>query len=296
MQDLVVAAVALMVLSSAALLAGRRVAVRWSSRDTFVLGAVVLTALLVFVSRFYGTWQMARLLPFSGVIILGNWIPVGGAFLAGITLGQSNSPRWRSGFLAGLVLLVSVYSVLCCLQGHLPTGPGYRQSADSSEQSRRSSCGPCCAAELLRNHGIGATEEELLSLCLTSYRGSPALGLYRGLKLKTAGTKWDVQVVSCTFDELLRTPPPLLLRISLPPVTSWDGRGPWKLEKRTGKHAVLLMAVDDQKHLTIFDPAMPSYFHKAWRTEDLREQWLGEALRLVPRDGKQPEGGTLNQS
>ncbi|MFC1597686.1 hypothetical protein ACFL5Q_07100, partial [Planctomycetota bacterium] len=152
----------------------------------------------------------------------------------------------------------------------------------------------CCAAELLRNHEIDATEEELLSLCLTSYRGCPALGLYRGLKLKTAGTKWDVQVVSCTFDELLRTPPPLLLRTSIPPVRWIGSNGSRKWERRTYKHVVLLMAVDDQEHLTIFDPAMPSHFRKAWRTEDLREQWLGEALRLVPRDGQQPGGCALN--
>jgi hypothetical protein len=129
----------------------------------------------------------------------------------------------------------------------------------------------------------------MIRLCLTSYRGCPALGLYRGLKLKTTGTDWDVQVVSCTVDELLEMPGPLLLRIAIPRAVILD-RDYRTKERRSYQHAVLLMGSDHRGHVEIRDPAIPERARRPWRVKDLREQWLGEALRLVPRDGKQPEG------
>ncbi len=287
MWDLAIAAAALTALSAAALLAGRYVAARWSRRATCGLSTVVLAALLVFVFRFHGTLHMARLVPFSGAVVLTNWIPLGGAFFAGVTLGQKNSPRWRRRFLASLVLLVSIYSVLGCFQGLLPLKPPAKQPIAVSPQSRPSSCGPCCAALLLQHHGIDATEREMLRLCLTSYRGCPALGLYRGLKLKTAQTDWDVQIVACTVDELMEMTGPLLLRIAIHPLVVMDGTHTTR-ERKTYQHAVLLMSVDDQGHVKIIDPAVPEDSRRDWRIERLHEQWLGEAIRLVPRDGTRP--------
>jgi hypothetical protein len=284
MWDLGIAAVVLIVLSSATLLAGFRTARRRSERGTFFLGVVVLTALLVFTFRFHGTWQIARLIPYSGAIILGNWIPLGGAFLAGITLGQNKSTRWRRCFLAGLILFVSGYSVVCCFQGHLPTGLSDGRRARLSEQGRRSSCGACCAATLLRRHGFEVTEVDMLRPCLTSHRGCPALGLYRGLKLKTAGTAWDVEVVTCTLEELIETPGPRLLRISLPATEVLSNKGQFHRKKERSEHAVLLMEVDSDGQAKVFDPSYPGGYAPLWDVDRLREQWLGEALRLVPRD------------
>ncbi len=294
MGDLLLATVALTGLSLVALVAGMRISSRWPERKTAALTGVVLAALLLFVFRYHGTWQIARVLPFSGAIVLGNWIPLGGAFLAGITLGQRNSARWRRSGLASLILLASGYSVACCFLGQLPSHHDSAGHPAGSKQTRRSSCGACCAAMLLKHRGIEASEEELLGLCLTSYRGSPALGLYRGLKLKTAGTLWDVQVVTCSVDELLQREGPLLLRDLVPAVSvvgekvrgesATDGIVNLRTSRRRFEHAVLLMGVEDNDHLQIFDPAMwedsPIII---WSIEDLRERWQGEALRLVRR-------------
>ena len=300
MWDLIAAALLMLGLSFLSFLAGLRLAAQaafpansntertdggllWRQLLALGLYGVILAGLLLYVFRYHGTWQMARVVPLSGAIILTNWIPPAGAFFAASVLRQRAAPAWRRAGLAILILLVSFYSLVCCFQGQLPLQAfAGKAPRGRNQQTLVSSCGPCCAATLLRAHGIDATEREMVRLCLTSYRGSPALGLYRGLKLKTAGTDWDVEVVTCSVERLLATRGPLLLRIQIPPmkVMSGDHIG-W--EPHGYEHVVLLLRVDGQGHVRVVDPAIPKYAYVNWRVEDLYEKWSGEALRLVPR-------------
>ena len=281
MQDLALATVALATLSALAFLVGLHVSSRWSKGRVLAISILALAALLVFVCRYHGTWQVARILPVSGVIVLGNWIPVGGAFFAGVILAQQASPLWRRCSLASLILLASGYSVACCFLGHLPVRHRLESQASVAQQGRRSSCGACCAAMLLQHHGIAATEEELVRLCLTSHRGCPALGLYRGLKLKTAAVSQDVEVVTCTAEELLQMRGPLLLRVRIPAFTLLDSHGRLRQSKSRFEHAVLMTGAQDAEHIHIVDPAMPPGCRVAWDIDRLRECWTGEALRVV---------------
>lgn len=283
MQDLVLATAALATLAALAFLLGLHVSSRWPKGRVVAVCMLVLAALLVFVCRYHGTWQVARVLPISGVIVLGNWIPLGGAFFAGVMLGQKTSPPWRRCSLASLILLASGYSVACCFLGHLPVRHRLASQASVAQQGRRSSCGACCAAMLLQHHGIAATEEELVRLCLTSHRGCPALGLYRGLKLKTAPESCDVEIVTCTAEELLQTRGPLLLRIRIPTTTSIDDQGRLHQSQSRFEHAVLMVAVQDADHIHIVDPAVGRDCRVAWDIDRLRECWAGEALRIVRR-------------
>lgn len=281
--DLALAFLGLAVFSLIAFALGMRISSRWQKKYAAASATIVLAAFLLFAWKYHGTWQVARVLPFSGVIVLGNLIPVGGAFFAGMILEQQETPRWRRCSLASLILLASGYSVACCFLGQLPKFHQPLTLADREQQSRASSCGACCAALLLQHHGIAATEEELLDLCLTSYRGCPALGLYRGLKLKTAKTSWDVDVVTCNGDELLELEPPLLLRVGLPRVNFMDDRGHRHDKQQRSEHAVLLMRVQDRQHLQIIDPAVELNTCVVWSFAQLEERWRGEALRLTPR-------------
>ena len=300
MCDLITAALLVLGMSCLAFLAGLRLAAETTPRETSnterahasrslrrlgtqMLYAMILAALLLYVFRYHGTWQMARLVPFSGAIILTNWIPPAGAFFAASVLRQQAAPLWRRTGLAILIILVSFYSLVCCFQGQLPLQAFAGKPAEwRNQQTLPSSCSPCCAAALLRAHGIGATEQEMARLCLTSYRGCPALGLYRGLKLKTAGTDWDVEVVTCSVARLLETPGPLLLRIQLPPMKQFSRKfGAWKRGRY--EHVILMERVDSQGHVKVLDPAIPEHTRVDWHVEELHEKWSGEALRLVPR-------------
>ena len=288
MSDLVLAYVVLLGLTLLALMTGFRGSRRWSRVSLNGAAVLAVAGLLLFAFCYHGTWQIARLLPYSNAIVLGNWIPIGGGFLAGLALGQETIPVRRRRGLAILILALSVYSVACCPLGHLVIGQAEPPQSGALQQNWRSSCGACCAALLLECHGIEASEPEMVRLCLTSPRGSPALGLYRGLKLKTAGTAWDVEVVTCGAEQLLEQRGPLLVRERLPAFHTIGVR-PQSWQRRP-EHAVLLLGASDSEHIRILDPAAGIDQLVCWRMDDLRERWQGEALRLVPRSGQSATG------
>lgn len=282
MGDLVLAILGLTMASLAALVGGVRLACAATRRWVNAVATVGVALLLWYVLRYHGTWQMARLLPFSSAIVLGNWIPIGGAFFAGLTLGESAIPAWRRRGWAALILTACVYSVACCFLGHVSEREP-SPVVDFRQQNWRSSCGASCAAVLLQLHGIEATEDELVKLCLTSHRGTPALGVYRGLKIKTAGSRWDVEIVTCPLAELLAMEGPLLLRDQIPEVRLLDGTKDGRPMGGRLEHAVLLLDGRDRDHIRILDPASGIRYPIQWTIEDLRERWRGEALRLVLR-------------
>jgi hypothetical protein len=277
------AAAGLAVASSLALVTGLHVSLRWHNRAVASISAVALAVLLVFLFRYHGTWQVARWLPFSNAIVLGNLIPIGGAFFAGIILAQDVTPKWRRLSLVSLILMASGYSVACCFLGLLPATHMMGRPTTVVVQGQRSSCGACCAAMLLQHHGIDATEEEMVRLCLTSHRGCPALGVYRGLKLKTVDTDWDVEVVTCPVEELSRADAPLLLRIWLPKSRVIDSRGRIHGSWRRTEHAVILVGPAAGEGFQLVDPALGIDQRVVWSVDCLRDHWPGEALRLVRR-------------
>jgi hypothetical protein len=86
----------------------------------------------------------------------------------------------------------------------------------------------------------------MMDLCLTRSEGTPSLGVYRGLKIKTRHSRWDVEVVRCPLEDLLRNMEgPVLMRIRL------EGE--------------------------------PAVGRQRWATSELKRRWRGEGLRLVPR-------------
>src|SRR5690606_12744726 len=114
------------------------------------------------------------------------------------------------------------------------------------------SCSPAAAATLLRHYDIPATETELVDLCLTRLEGTSLHGLYRGLKLKTAGTPWDVEAFNGNLEQLHEyvESGPVILNVRLPfemgpesiYVTQWGwvpGQG----------HTVVVLRMDDRKVL-----------------------------------------------
>ena len=75
----------------------------------------------------------------------------------------------------------------------------------------------------------------MMELCLTGAGGTPSLGLYRGLKLKTVGTPYDVEVFRTDVESLLDSdelPAILLVMLELgadvdPRYEAGVGLDPW---------------------------------------------------------------------
>jgi len=259
---------------------GRRGA-RWAAAGA---GVAATGLLVLFALTVHGKLLVARWLPFSGAIVLGNWIPLFAAVLCGVLTGRRGVARWRrAAFCVGLLGLAWYSVLLNFVPATLPAEN--RWTADGvCLQSSEASCSACAAATLLKHYGIDTNEEEMIRLSLTRHGGTPSLGLYRGLKLKTRGTPWDVEVVRGRFEDLLDGPGgPVVLRMRLPNdphlYPEWLGR--IGLAPDAG-HAMVLFGRSGEERVLMGDPSTGL---QRWPVEDIKARWRGEGLRLVPREG-----------
>jgi len=112
MMDLIFGALILLAASALACAFGMSVAGRASNLayGLFVLGVVAAT--FAFALLMHGRLVMARWLPFSNVLITGNWIPIGAAVLVGALLGRSSTPIWRRAFFSLCLAVAATYAVI----------------------------------------------------------------------------------------------------------------------------------------------------------------------------------------
>lgn len=229
---------------------------------------------------------LGALLPFSGTIILGNWLPVFGSFLLGACLKTESITLLRRVGLSAILIAISGYSLTRPVLGNPPECLPVLGNRILDFQTTDQTCSAACAAGLLRLHGVSASEGELANLCLTR-RGTHWLGVYRGLKLKTAGTNWDVVVQEVSTQELFsRQLGPGILAMSFHATASGNDRDPeWGFKPCSG-HSVLVLNVRSEALLDVFDPDSYCGF-ETWTKDTLRNIRHGILLRLVPRDATQ---------
>ena len=224
---------------------------------------------------------LARLLPFSSLPVLGDWLPPAVALLAGVAWGRVPGARWRRSVLvAPFLMLCALRSYGLAFGGPPPLGED-RWKDGVCRQTSAASCSAAAAATLLRAYGIDATEAEMAQLCLTREAGTTMHGLYRGLKLKTYRTPWRVEAFRYDVEGLRREPGPVVLTVRLDPGPGIDER----YERLWGwapgvRHTVVFFGFQDDGKTDIGDPAVG---REHWRTEDVRVLWHGEGIRLVRR-------------
>lgn len=283
MLDLKLSLAGMMVLCVLSAFAGS-VLQKQARQRTVVLAQILVTAAMAgYMGWLWDRPLLIQLLPYSCAIILGNWLPVLGSFFVGICMQTERIMRIRR------VLLVTTLSCLCC---YSLTSPllGIAPECDSTGRSERildyqttdRTCSAACAASLLRLHGIAATEEELAELCLTR-RGTHWLGVFRGLKIKTAGTEWDVVVEDVTPEELTRG----TNRVGVLALTFSSHAASQTLETGFGAevgHTVVSLGTSRWGTLEVFDPS-PDYGFESWNARVLADVEKGILLRLVSRNG-----------
>lgn len=223
---------------------------------------------------------LVELLPFSNLIVLGNWFPLEAGFLGGLASTQITMPAWRRGMTVAGLQLAGVIVVLFPFLGVAPRC-GDSWSDGICQQTTKQTCSAASAATLLKLHGIDATEQEMAELCLTR-RGTNWMGLYRGLKMKTVGTEWDVEVFTSSADQLRSRHSPAVLSVGLARETPSDRFYQAELGWSPGmRHSVVLLGfVTDV--VEIGEPT-PDAGRERWTKGDLRDLYLGQGMRLVRR-------------
>jgi hypothetical protein len=177
----------------------------------------------------------------------------------------------------------ALFGILYPMLGQAPRCGERWSAVGGYQQTTPYTCSAASAATLLHMHGISATEQEMAELCLTR-RGTSWLGLYRGLKLKTQGTQWDVELVRCSAAEVrYHTDRPMVMEVGLEADAPIDAAFRSEFGWEPGlRHSVVLLPSSGDR-LEILDPT-PQIGREQWDDESIRLLWRGHGLRLVKRE------------
>lgn len=250
---------------------------------TGVLAALLLLAYLRFIWK---TALLSELLPFTSIVILSNWFPFAAAFLAGITWTHGYGTKKRRVIFGLTLYTIAVFSMVEPILGQPPRCFDKWQSHEKysfpiSRQTSGYSCTAAAAATLLRLNGIPAQESEMAELCLTR-RGTTWQGLYRGLKLKTAGHPFRVEIIECRLSELKnRLPAPAVISVGIDPDKPYSREYVYAWGWQPGmRHSVVLLGFNkDTDRAAVADPSVG---FEEWNARDMETLWRGRAVCLVP--------------
>ena len=265
---------------------------RFSKRASLIAITLTIVALFLYAGLLRESALLARILPFSNLIVVGNWLILFGAFLTGLVANRIPGGRIRRGIYCTLLLAACTFTLIAPLIGTVPKGGDYwtREGVTNqvtqyavAMQSSDSSCSAACAATLLRTVGIKTSEQEMIDLCLTHTNGTLWFGLYRGLKLKTAGTPYDVEILHATPTDLksgaLKGPLILSVRLDLKPGIDERYEKKWGWAPGVAHSVVFFRTLPDN----LVEMGDPSIGREKWGFDGIETLWHGDAMRLVPR-------------
>lgn len=278
MNDIASGVLVTLVLSILFVLGGHKLARLRSA--PWLLGASILFA-MGYVFFVQDRLWLAKMVPHPLIVVLGQAL----LFPLSCGIAALAAPRLPRRWLLAPLLIGALYQAAGGFFGRPPDTSDTPMPNDGIvRQTSESSCSAASAASILAHAGIRATETELARLSLTRSSGTPMLGVYRGLRQKTAGTNWGVSVLSrATLSELREAcqSGPVLLSVGLDRwqrgydpryVTEWG----WTPGKR---HAVVLFGFLPEGKIDIGDPSVG---REKWDEKALTVLWNGEGLQLKP--------------
>lgn len=261
------------------------------------LAGLVVVGIAVYARWLWEETFVARLLPFSNLIVVSNWFPLAAAVLAGLVwrrigntpakflgLGKGEFGSLPRKLFAAIVLFgAAFFSMIWPLLGEAPEC-GTDWQGDICLQTTPATCSAAAGATLLQNYGIYASEQEMAELCLTR-QGTSWKGLYRGLSLKGAPVGRQVEVANLTIDDLAHDfTGPCILQCEL----QLDDTGDDFEYQMEGwvpgqPHSVVLLDVIENKQQgKQFLIADPTAFAEVWSRDHLQKLWHGQILRMKP--------------
>jgi len=277
--DILLAFAAVLLVSAAAFLATARLTRATTSRARVVVLAAVVGVLVLYVALLYDRLTLARVLPVADVLILGNAIPPLAAAILGLLWAAPGIHQLRKVILIAALALATLRVIAAPWAGR-PPACGDTWEKGVCMQTTDASCGAAAAATLLAAHDIRADECEMADLGLTR-NGTPRLGLYRGLTLKTRDTPWRVEVFSGDLAKLRRrvAEGPVILFVGLRRGQHADPRYARDWGWTPGlRHAVVLFGFGEGGFIDVGDPTMG---RERWRAEALDVLWDGQAIMLT---------------
>lgn len=257
----------------------RQLSRQWPLCWVDFVGMMLAVVLIGYIVCVWDHPCLARWLPYSNLIVLGNALPLFAALLAGLSCRRLRG-RPRARYTA--VVLLTVVGVGALIRPVLGEAPvcDERWEGDACLQTTKHTCSAASAATALRRVGVVTTEAEMARLCLTR-KGTHWMGLYHGLSQKLAPA-WRIEVFDAKSLETLRhvsQDAPAILTVELPQ----DVPAGWEYRQENGwlpgiSHSVVCLGPDGDSHWRIVDPANGI---ERWSTTDLLVLWQGHGMRLT---------------
>jgi hypothetical protein len=268
-------------ISTGLFMVGLRLGRHASARILTVPALVAAFLIILHAFLLSDSLYIAKVLPFSNVMVFANPMPPAGGLLAGIVCGRARRVSWRAIIVVALLVVVSLYAAYGRFLGKPPRCEDYWKDGVCIQTSP-ASCSAAGAATLLRSHGIPATEAEMASICFTREAGTTMSGLYRGLKIKTADTEWDAKAFFCEASELrAEAPLPAIIKVWLDKDRTNDPRYEQEWGWKHGiPHTVVLFRFVGNGEVEVGDPSVG---RERWRFEDVKALWHGAGIGLVRR-------------
>lgn len=252
-----------------------------------LVASLVVLMIVAYIVFLWDNAVLTSLIPYSNVIVLGNFFPIGAAVLSGIACGRLSKFRGRQAATAIGMLFAGVAGLAWPMIGRTPEC-GDKWDREGIHriclQTSQSSCMAAASATLLRSYGVDTTEQEMASLCFTRERGTNWLGLYHGLSVKLAPVGMRPVLFSENFEQLIRRRGPQIISCEL---TEEAAAKYPELSEDWGwivgvKHAVVLVEVHSNGFVLIGDPANGL---ERWSPEQLRLLWDGRGAGVEKLPG-----------
>jgi len=210
----------------------------------------------------------------DNTIFYGKWLLIIAGFAAGILTKISSVRMWRRIALVSALLAASSMDFLCYFIYPRPEGGNVTEKWLST-QTTESTCSAAAAASLLRIHGIEVSEEEMIRACLSTIKGTPWQGVWRGVNLYAHPEYMAVLVRGIDKKNIEF---PILISAefnsSSEEHTKYVSHWGWKPGT---PHSVVLFERTDNGYLTVGDPAIGI---ERWDDEALEVLWDGEGIVL----------------
>lgn len=242
-------------------------AYRRSQRLATGLVAAMLALILIKAGVSHLPAGEARLFPWNWYpYVEGWWFLLPAMFIFGVGIMVVRRSIWkRDGLLVAGGLLLVHCGVLAILMSRPHELTGRVNPKGICHQTSGYSCSAAAAVNLLHQHGIAATEQEMAELCVTRpgstrVSGTSESGIMRGLRRKLDGRGTPV-ISTPTYDRL---PAPAIVPIQIHPQLS---------------HSILVCKVEADQ-VRVIDPL---YGRGSIPRAQFERAWKGSAIHVEPK-------------
>jgi len=260
----------------------------WSDQSLNRLGLGIIAITTLYSIFVWESLWLTKVVPFSNLIIVSNIYPIAALMLAAISLNRLRDETLRGAIPALSLFLSAGWSMLYPLLGSAPQCQENWDDYGICYQTTDETCTAAAGATLLNYYKISTSEEEMAALCLTR-NGTSWKGLYRGLKLKTAGTDYQVKVETLTPQQLGLAQQPVVIRVGRRNLLNWGKSSGLPEGWNEGEiHSVVCLG-RMYGYFVIADPN-PEIGIEYWTLGELESVWDGHSATIERhRSPNQPQ-------